>query len=79
MWPAHASRGVPRGQRATAAPVALLLWQVAALAGASSAGPGIDVLVVHPEAFHNNVADPAYGLFFGQRGRRFTADFDVVF
>ena len=33
----------------------------------------------NPEAFHNNVADPAYGLFFGQRGRRFTADFDVVF
>ena len=33
----------------------------------------------NPEAFHNNVADPAYGLFFGQRGRRFTADFDVIF
>src|SRR5271157_1534951 len=33
----------------------------------------------NPEAFHNNVADPAYGLFFGQRGRRFTADFDVLF
>jgi hypothetical protein len=33
----------------------------------------------NPEAFHNNVADPASGLFFGQRGRRFTADFDVIF
>ena len=33
----------------------------------------------NPEAFHNNVADPAYGLFFGQRGRRFTGDFDVLF
>jgi Carboxypeptidase regulatory-like domain len=33
----------------------------------------------NPEAFHNNVADPAFGLFFGQRGRRFTADFDVIF
>jgi hypothetical protein len=33
----------------------------------------------NPEAFHNNVADPAYGLFFGQGGRRFTADFDVIF
>jgi hypothetical protein len=33
----------------------------------------------NPEAFHNNSADPAYGLFFGQRGRRFTADFDVIF
>ena len=33
----------------------------------------------NPEAVHANQADPAYGLFFGQRGRRFTADFDVVF
>jgi hypothetical protein len=33
----------------------------------------------NPEAVHNNVADGAYGLFFGQRGRRFTADFDVLF
>ena len=33
----------------------------------------------NPEAFHANVADPAFGLFFGQRGRRFTADFDVIF
>ncbi len=33
----------------------------------------------NPEAVHANIADPAYGLFFGQRGRRFTADFDVVF
>jgi hypothetical protein len=33
----------------------------------------------NPEAVHNNVADGAYGIFFGQRGRRFTADFDVLF
>jgi hypothetical protein len=33
----------------------------------------------NPEAFHNNVADPAYGIFFGERHRRFTADFDVLF
>jgi hypothetical protein len=33
----------------------------------------------NPEAVHNNIADGAYGLFFGQRGRRFTADFDVLF
>jgi hypothetical protein len=33
----------------------------------------------NPEAFHANIADPAYGLFFGQRGRHFTADFDVIF
>jgi hypothetical protein len=33
----------------------------------------------NPEAVHWNVDDPAYGLFFGQRGRRFTADFDVLF
>jgi hypothetical protein len=33
----------------------------------------------NPEAVHANVADPAFGYFFGQRGRRFTADFDVLF
>lgn len=33
----------------------------------------------NPEAYRANVADPAYGLFFGQRGRHFTADFDVIF
>ncbi|MDQ2947832.1 MAG: carboxypeptidase regulatory-like domain-containing protein [Acidobacteriota bacterium] len=33
----------------------------------------------NPEAFHSNTSDPAYGLFFGQRGRHFTADFDVIF
>ena len=33
----------------------------------------------NPEALHSNIADPAYGLFFGQRGRRFTADFDILF
>jgi hypothetical protein len=33
----------------------------------------------NPEAVHGNINDPAYGYFFGQRGRRFTADFDVLF
>ena len=33
----------------------------------------------NPEALHSNIADPAYGMFFGQRGRHFTADFDVIF
>lgn len=33
----------------------------------------------NPEAIHWNTADPAYGLFFGERHRRFTADFDVNF
>jgi hypothetical protein len=33
----------------------------------------------NPEATHWNAADPAYGLFFGERHRRFTADFDVLF
>ena len=33
----------------------------------------------NPEAVRTNVTDPAYGFFFGQRGRRFTADFDVIF
>jgi len=33
----------------------------------------------NPEAVHNNVADPAFGYFFGHRGRRFTADFDFLF
>jgi hypothetical protein len=33
----------------------------------------------NPEAFHNNIADPAFGVFFGERHRRFTADFDVLF
>ena len=33
----------------------------------------------NPEALHTNIADPAYGFLFGQRGRRFTADFDVLF
>ena len=33
----------------------------------------------NPEAVHWNTADPAYGLFFGERHRRFTADFDVLF
>jgi hypothetical protein len=33
----------------------------------------------NPEALHSNIADPAFGFFFGHRGRRFTADFDVLF
>jgi hypothetical protein len=33
----------------------------------------------NPEAIHWNTGDPAYGLFFGERRRRFTADFDVNF
>ena len=33
----------------------------------------------NPEAVHANVGDPAHGLFFGHRGRRFTVDFDVLF
>ena len=33
----------------------------------------------NPEAVRANIADPAYGLFFGHRGRRFTVDFDVLF
>lgn len=33
----------------------------------------------NPEAVHYNIADPAFGIFFGQRQRRFTADFDVLF
>ena len=33
----------------------------------------------NPEAVHANIADPAYGYFFGQRRRHFTADFDILF
>jgi hypothetical protein len=33
----------------------------------------------NPEAVHANISDPAYGYFFGHRGRRFTADFDILF
>ena len=33
----------------------------------------------NPEAYHGNIADPSYGLFFGQRGRHFTADCDFLF
>jgi hypothetical protein len=33
----------------------------------------------NPQAFHNNIADPAYGVFFDQRQRWFTFDFDVLF
>ena len=33
----------------------------------------------NPEAVHGNTGDPAFGFFFGHRGRRFTADFDFLF
>ncbi len=33
----------------------------------------------NPDTHHGNIADSAYGIFFGSRGRRFTADFDVLF
>ena len=33
----------------------------------------------NPEVVRNNVADPAFGYFFGHRGRRFTLDFDFLF
>jgi len=33
----------------------------------------------NPEAVHNNIDGPAYQIFFGHRGRRFTADFDILF
>jgi hypothetical protein len=33
----------------------------------------------NPEAVHFNTADPNFGMCFGHRGRRFTADFDVLF
>jgi hypothetical protein len=33
----------------------------------------------NPEAIHTNITDPAFGAFVGQHGRRYTADFDVLF
>jgi hypothetical protein len=33
----------------------------------------------NPEAVRTNIDDPAFGYWFGQRGRHFTADFDVLF
>ena len=33
----------------------------------------------NPEVVHANTGDPAFGYFFGHRGRRFTADFDFLF
>jgi hypothetical protein len=33
----------------------------------------------NPISVHANVADPAYGVFFGEYHRRYTADFDVLF
>ena len=33
----------------------------------------------NPVSVHSNIADPAYGIFFGEYRRRYTADFDVIF
>ena len=33
----------------------------------------------NPVSVHANTADPAYGVFFGEYRRRYTADFDVIF
>jgi hypothetical protein len=33
----------------------------------------------NPPSLHNNIADPQFGLFFGQNKRRFRVDFDIVF
>jgi hypothetical protein len=33
----------------------------------------------NPIGIHANVDDPAYGIFFGEYHRRYTADFDVIF
>ena len=33
----------------------------------------------NPEGLHTNIADPGFGAFVGQHGRRYTADFDVLF
>jgi hypothetical protein len=33
----------------------------------------------NPPSVHNNIADPQFGLFFGQNRRRFRVDFDIVF
>ena len=33
----------------------------------------------NPPSVHNNIADPQFGLFFGQNKRRFRLDFDVLF
>jgi hypothetical protein len=34
---------------------------------------------LNPEALHTNIADPGFGGFVGQHGRRYTADLDVLF
>jgi hypothetical protein len=33
----------------------------------------------NPVSVHANIADPLYGVFFGEYRRRYTADFDVIF
>jgi hypothetical protein len=33
----------------------------------------------NPEGLRTNIADPGFGTYIGQHGRRYTADFDVIF
>jgi hypothetical protein len=33
----------------------------------------------NPDTVHGNMADPQFGVFFGQHERRYTADFDIIF
>jgi hypothetical protein len=33
----------------------------------------------NPSVVHNNIADPQFGIFFGDYQRKFTADFDILF
>jgi hypothetical protein len=33
----------------------------------------------NPEGLHTDTADPGFGTYVGQHGRRYTADFDVIF
>ncbi|HEX8184094.1 MAG TPA: hypothetical protein VF747_05065, partial [Blastocatellia bacterium] len=33
----------------------------------------------NPYTLHSNIDDPQYGIFFGNYGRRFRLDFDVLF
>jgi hypothetical protein len=34
---------------------------------------------LNPLQVHSNIADPQYGTFFGNYGRHFLLDFDVLF
>jgi hypothetical protein len=41
---------------------------------------GIDLINhLNPLQVHSNIADPQYGTFFGNYGRHFLLDFDVLF